>query len=88
MLALLVYVCPPLAVLLTAPPAQAAKNLGLTLMFYVPGVLHARATVERYTVNRRYDHLMSVLETRAIPTLPTTSTRKTKRRQTVDPQAA
>ena len=43
MLTLLVILCPPLAVLLTASPTHAIKNLGLTLLFYVPGVLHARA---------------------------------------------
>jgi uncharacterized membrane protein YqaE (UPF0057 family) len=60
----LVILCPPLAVLLTAPPSSAVKNLGLTLLFYVPGVLHARRTVESYTVNRQYDALMRTLEDR------------------------
>lgn len=64
MLAVLVIVCPPIAVMLTAPASLAAKNLGLTLLLYVPGLLHARATVERYTVQRRYDALMNVLEAR------------------------
>ena len=62
MLAVLVVVCPPLAVLLTAPSSSVAKNLGLTLFFYIPGVLHARRMVESYTVNRRYDHLMRILD--------------------------
>lgn len=64
MLATLVILCPPLAVLITASPLSAVKNAGLTLFFYVPGVLHARRTVEQYTVNRRYDALMRVLEDR------------------------
>ena len=64
MLAVLVILCPPIAVLLTAPASLAAKNLGLTLLLYVPGLLHARATVERYTVQRRYDALMTALEAR------------------------
>jgi uncharacterized membrane protein YqaE (UPF0057 family) len=84
MLALLVFVCPPLAVLLTAPVSHAARNLGYTLLFYVPGVLHARAAVERYTVNRRYDSLMRLLETRTTPTSEQHSTQ----RPTADPQAA
>lgn len=65
MLTVLVILCPPLAVLLTASPASAAKNCGLTLLFYVPGVLHARREVERYTVSRRYDTLMRLLEGRS-----------------------
>jgi uncharacterized membrane protein YqaE (UPF0057 family) len=66
MLTVLVILCPPLAVLLTAPPSSAAKNFGLTLLFYVPGVLHARRVVESYTVNRQYDSLMRQLEAREL----------------------
>ena len=62
----LVVLCPPFAVLLTAPPSQALKNLGLTLLFYIPGVLHARSVVETYRVHRKYDSLMRVLESRAV----------------------
>ena len=64
MLTLLVILCPPLAVLFTAPPSSAAKNFGLTLLFYIPGVLHARRAVEQYTVSRRYNTLMRLLEDR------------------------
>ncbi len=65
MLTVLVILCPPLAVLLTAPASHAVKNLGLTLLLYIPGVLHARAAVEQYTVTRRYAALMRLLEDRA-----------------------
>ncbi|MDY3552907.1 YqaE/Pmp3 family membrane protein [Gemmata sp. JC717] len=65
MLALLVVLCPPFAVLLTDSPSQVFKNVGLTLLFYVPGVLHARSVVETYRTHRRYDSLMRVLESRA-----------------------
>jgi uncharacterized membrane protein YqaE (UPF0057 family) len=64
MLAILVILCPPLAVLIAASPRHAVKNFGLTLLFYLPGVLHARSLVERYQVNRRYDSLMRLLEER------------------------
>lgn len=66
----IVVLCPPFAVLLTAPPSQAFKNIGLTLLFYVPGVLHARSVVETYRVHRKYDSLMRVLESRATPVPP------------------
>lgn len=62
MLAVLVILCPPLAVLFTAPPSSFVKNCGLTLLFFVPGVLHARRVVEQYYVNRRYDALMRLLD--------------------------
>ena len=67
MLPLLVIICPPLAVLLTSTPSRAAANLGLTALGYIPGVIHAWATVDRYTVNRRYDSLMRALELRGAP---------------------
>jgi uncharacterized membrane protein YqaE (UPF0057 family) len=62
MLTVLVILCPPLAVLFTASPGSAVKNVGLTLLLYVPGVLHARAIVEQYRVSRRYDTLMRILD--------------------------
>jgi uncharacterized membrane protein YqaE (UPF0057 family) len=67
MLIVLAFLCPPLAVLFTAGPTHAAKNFGLTLLLYVPGVLHARRVVERYTINRRYEALMRALDTRGMP---------------------
>jgi len=72
MLAVLVLLCPPLAVLLTASPSQAIKNVGLTLLLYFPGVLHARAVVEQYRVNRRYATLMRILDEHPTDTLPRT----------------
>lgn len=62
MLAVLVILCPPLAVLFTAPASSFVKNCALTLLFFVPGVLHARRAVEYYHANRRYDHLMRLLD--------------------------
>ncbi len=55
MLTLLSYLCPPAAVLATGQPRAAAKTAGLTLLFFVPGVIHARREVERYTVARQYE---------------------------------
>lgn len=64
MLSALAVLCPPLAVLLTAPASSFVKNCGLTMLFYVPGVLHARRAVEVYSANRRYDALVRALESR------------------------
>jgi uncharacterized membrane protein YqaE (UPF0057 family) len=68
MLVFLAVLCPPLAVLFTAP-SQVLKNFGLTLLFYVPGVIHARTVVEQYQAHRQYDSLMRVLETRTPATV-------------------
>jgi uncharacterized membrane protein YqaE (UPF0057 family) len=66
MLSFLAIVCPPLAVWAAEKrSSQAAANLGLTMLLYVPGMLHALAAVERRSVNQRYDHVMEVLERRA-----------------------
>jgi uncharacterized membrane protein YqaE (UPF0057 family) len=64
MLNLLAVVCPPLAVLATGTLALAATNLGLTLLLYVPGMLHARSVVEQRNLERRYNSVMLALERR------------------------
>jgi uncharacterized membrane protein YqaE (UPF0057 family) len=63
-LSILACVCPPLAVLATQTPSRAAANLGLTLMLFVPGVIHALRTVEKHTVERQYAAVMRALELR------------------------
>lgn len=65
MLTVLAVLCPPLAVLLAASPTRALQNLGLTLLLYIPGVLHARSVVEQHRVRRRYDHMLRLLDQRA-----------------------
>ncbi|HJZ55363.1 MAG TPA: YqaE/Pmp3 family membrane protein [Gemmataceae bacterium] len=62
MLSLLAVVCPPLAVLATGNRSKVAANLGLTLLLYVPGLLHALSEVDRYTTCRKYDAVMRALE--------------------------
>ncbi len=64
MLAFLAIICPPLAVLAIDTPGRAFANLGLTLMGYFPGMIHARETVERHAIERRYDTVMRALEAR------------------------
>ncbi len=62
MLTVLAVLCPPLAVLLTAPASHAIKNTGLTLLLYVPGVLHAWAAVEQHRIRSRYAHMLRLLD--------------------------
>ena len=62
MLFVLAVICPPLAVLLTRHPAQAATNVGLTALLYVPGVIHAIHAVDRYNTERWGEALMRAVE--------------------------
>ena len=65
MLFLLAIICPPLAVLATGTPSRAAANLGLTLLFYFPGLFHALNAVDRHTTVRQYDAVMRHMERQA-----------------------
>jgi uncharacterized membrane protein YqaE (UPF0057 family) len=62
MRSLLAVLCPPLAVLASGTPSQAAANAGLTLLLFVPGVLHALSVVDRYNVERQYESVFRALE--------------------------
>ncbi len=53
MLYLLALLLPPVAVLLTGRPFQALLNLVLTLLFWVPGVIHAVLVVNEHKANQR-----------------------------------
>ena len=53
MLYLLAIVFPPLAVLLTGRPVQAVLNIFLTLLIWLPGVIHAFAVVGEHKANQR-----------------------------------
>jgi uncharacterized membrane protein YqaE (UPF0057 family) len=44
---------PPLAVLLAGKPFQALFNLILTLMLYLPGLIHALLVVNNHYADRR-----------------------------------
>jgi uncharacterized membrane protein YqaE (UPF0057 family) len=57
----LAFVCPPAAVLLHGNPSQGAVNCLLTLMLYLPGVLHALSVVGQYETDRRNETLMRLI---------------------------
>lgn len=46
MMYLLAIILPPVAVLLSGKPVQAVLNLLLTLLFWVPGAIHAILVVK------------------------------------------
>jgi uncharacterized membrane protein YqaE (UPF0057 family) len=62
MRSLLAVICPPLAVLATGTKSQAAKNACLTMLLYVPGVIHALNVVERRNVERQYEHVFEAMD--------------------------
>jgi len=62
MRSLLAIICPPLAVLASGTPSQAAKNAGLTMLFYVPGLIHALQIVEKHTVERQYEAIFQAMD--------------------------
>lgn len=50
---LLAFVLPPLAVLLCGRPIQALLSIGLTLLGWAPGVIHALLVVNNYYADQR-----------------------------------
>ena len=61
MLYLVAVLLPPLAVLLAGKPFQAILNLILTLMFYVPGLIHALFVVHNHYADKRQDRMLREL---------------------------
>jgi uncharacterized membrane protein YqaE (UPF0057 family) len=53
MLYLLAIIAPPLAVLFTGRPLQAVLNFLLTLLLWIPGVIHAILVVNEHKANQR-----------------------------------
>jgi uncharacterized membrane protein YqaE (UPF0057 family) len=64
MLYLLAIVCPPAAALTAGGPKLAAANTALTLLLYVPGLIHALAAVERHYTDRRNAALLRAVALR------------------------
>jgi uncharacterized membrane protein YqaE (UPF0057 family) len=58
---LFAIVFPPLAVLTCGRPATALLNLFLTLLFWVPGVIHALLVVGQHNGDRRNKALMNAV---------------------------
>ena len=66
MRSLLAVLCPPLAVLTSGTRTQAVRNAGLTLLFYVPGVIHALGIVEKHSVERQYQSVFRAMDRCAV----------------------
>lgn len=59
---LLAIFLPPVAVLLCGKPVQFVLNIILTLMFWVPGVVHAIFVVHSYLADKRTDRIVEAIE--------------------------
>ena len=64
MLYLVAVLLPPLAVLLSGKPFQALLNVILTLLFYVPGLIHAIFVVHNHYADKRTDRLVKEMRRR------------------------
>jgi uncharacterized membrane protein YqaE (UPF0057 family) len=60
MLSILAIICPPVAVALVGRPSQCVANLGLSLLLFVPGMVHALGIVEQHRIERRNETLMRI----------------------------
>ena len=62
MLYLVAVIFPPLAVLLCGKPVQAVLNVFLSLLFYIPGLIHAIAVVADHNANNRTDKIVRAMQ--------------------------
>lgn len=65
----LAILLPPLAVLLCGKPFQAILNLLLTLLGWLPGVVHALFVVQNYFADQRTNRIVAELQ-RGSPRVP------------------
>lgn len=63
MLYLVALLLPPVAVLLAGKPIQALINLLLTLLFWVPGVVHACLVVHEHYNDKRTRQIIAAMKT-------------------------
>ena len=61
---LVAILLPPLAVLLSGKPIQALLNLVLTLLGWIPGVIHAILVVNARNADRRHKEMMQAMHKR------------------------
>ena len=59
---LLAIILPPLAVLLCGKPIQFVLNIFLTLLFWIPGVIHAILVVNGHLADKRADRIIKAVK--------------------------
>ncbi len=71
----LLCLIPPLAVLSCGKPVQFFLNLVLTLLFYIPGLIHAILVVSQFNADRRTDRIINAMTPASgAPPLPASAT--------------
>ena len=53
---------PPLAVFLCGKPIQTILSIFLTLLFWIPGVIHALFVVHNHLADKRTDRIVDALK--------------------------
>ena len=61
---LLAVILPPVAVLICGKPIQALLNFVLTLLFWIPGLIHAIFVVNGYYADQRTDRVIEAIKER------------------------
>jgi uncharacterized membrane protein YqaE (UPF0057 family) len=59
---LLAIILPPIAVLICGKPIQALLNLVLTILLWIPGMIHALFVVNGYYADRRTDKVIEAIK--------------------------
>lgn len=59
---LFAIILPPVAVLLCGKPVQFIFNIFLTLLFWIPGVIHAILVVNSHLADKRTDKIVKAVE--------------------------
>lgn len=62
MLYLLAILLPPLAVFIAGKPFQAILNIFLTLLLWVPGIIHALFVVNNHYADKRTGRLIKAIK--------------------------
>ncbi len=58
----LAIILPPVAVLICGKPIQAILNLLLTLLFWIPGMIHALVVVNGYYADQRTGKIVDAIK--------------------------
>lgn len=61
---LIAILLPPLAVFLCGKPFQGILNIFLTLMFWIPGMVHALFVVHSHLDDKRTDRIVKAIRER------------------------
>ena len=61
---LLAILFPPLAVICCGKASPVFMNLFLTLLGWIPGIIHAILVVNRFHTDRRYEKLVEIIKNR------------------------